>query len=154
MSESANTVRLHRVLRAPADRVYRAFVDPDALCRWMPPYGYLGKIDRIDAREGGSYHMTFVEFRSGQGHSFESKFVELVPGERIRLADRFDDPALAAEMTKTITLRKVLCGTEIEILHEGLPAAIPAEMCYLGWQESLLQLANLVEGAAGEAEEC
>ncbi len=145
MTDSSNTVRLQRVLRAPAERVYKAFLDPDALCRWMPPYGYLGKIDRIDAKVGGGYHMSFTNFGTGHSHSFESTFLELVPGERIRLADKFDDPGLAADMTKTITLRPVSCGTELEILHEGLPAAIPAEMCYLGWQESLTQLAKLVE---------
>lgn len=145
MTDSSNTVRLHRVLRAPADRIYKAFLDPDALCRWLPPHGYLGKIDRIDASVGGSYHMSFTNFGTGHSHAFESTFKELVPGERIRLADRFDDPGLEGEMTKTINLRPVMCGTEIEILHEGLPAAIPAEMCYLGWQDSLLQLANLVE---------
>lgn len=145
MGDSSNTVRLHRVLRAPAERVYKAFLDPDALCRWLPPFGYLGKIDRIDPRVGGGYHMSFTHFGSGQSHAFESTFVELVPGERIRLADKFDDPALAADMTKTITLRAVSCGTELEILHTGLPAAIPVEMCYLGWQESLVQLAQLVE---------
>jgi uncharacterized protein YndB with AHSA1/START domain len=145
MSDSSNTVRLHRVLRAPAERVYKAFLDPDALCRWLPPYGYLGKIDRIDPQVGGGYHMSFTNFGTGHSHSFESTFVELIPSERIRLADKFDDPGLAGDMTKTITLREVSCGTEIEILHEGLPAAIPAEMCYLGWQESLVQLANLVE---------
>lgn len=145
MPETDNTVRLHRVLRAPADRVYRAFLDHDALCRWLPPYGYLGKIDRIAPQVGGSFHMTFTNFQTGHGHSFESKFLELVSGQRIRLADKFDDPGLAGDMTKTITLQTVSCGTEIEILHEGLPAAIPAEMCYLGWQESLLQLQRLVE---------
>jgi uncharacterized protein YndB with AHSA1/START domain len=145
MSDSSNIVRLHRVLRAPAERVYQAFVDPDALCRWMPPFGYLGKIDRIDPRVGGGYHMSFTHFGTGHSHAFESTFVELVAGERIRLADKFDDPALAADMTKTITLRAASCGTELEILHEGLPAVIPAEMCYLGWQESLVQLAQLVE---------
>jgi uncharacterized protein YndB with AHSA1/START domain len=145
MFDASNTVRLHRVFRAPAERIYKAFLDPDALCRWMPPYGYLGKIDRIDSREGGSYHMSFTNFGTGHSHSFESTFLELIPCERIRIADRFDDPGLAADMTKTITLRTVSCGTEIEIMHEGLPSAIPAEMCYLGWQESLLQLANLVE---------
>jgi uncharacterized protein YndB with AHSA1/START domain len=145
MSDSSNIVRLHRVLRAPAERVYQAFLDPDALCRWLPPFGYLGKIDRIDPRVGGGYHMSFTHFGTGHSHAFESTFVELVRGERIRLADKFDDPALAADMTKTITLRTVSCGTELEILHEGLPAAIPAEMCYLGWQESLVQLAQLVE---------
>lgn len=145
MSQASNTIRLHRVLRAPAERIYKAFLDPDALCRWMPPHGYLGKIDRIDAQEGGSIHMSFTNFASGHSHSFESKFVELTPNERIVLADQFDDPALAADMTKTITLRPVSCGTEIEILHTGLPSAIPPEMCYLGWQDSLLQLAHLVE---------
>ncbi len=145
MSELSNTIRLHRVLRAPVERVYRAFLDPDALCRWLPPYGFLGKIDRIDPRVGGSYHITFTNFESGHGHSFESTFLELIPGQQIRIADKFDDPDLAGDMTKTITLRPVSCGTELELLHEGLPAAIPVEMCYLGWQESLLQLAQLVE---------
>ncbi len=145
MTDSSNTVRLHRVLRAPADRVYKAFLDPDALCRWLPPYGYLGKIDRIDAKVGGSYHMSFTNLGTGHSHSFESTFLELVPGERIRIADKFDDPGPAGEMTKTITLRTVSCGTEIEVLHEGIPDAIPTEMCYLGWQDSLVQLANLVE---------
>ena len=145
MSQASNTVRLNRVLRAPVERVYQAFLDPAALCRWLPPYGYLGSIDRIDAQAGGSYHMAFTHFASGHSHSFESTFVELVPHQRIVLADRFDDPGLAAEMTKTITFRQVSCGTEIEILHTGLPEAIPAEMCTLGWQESLLQLARLVE---------
>lgn len=145
MTDSTNTVRLHRILRAPAERIYKAFLDPDALCRWLPPFGFVGKIDRIDPRIGGGYHMSFTNFSAGSSHSFESTFLELVPGERIRLADKFDDPNLAGEMIKTITLRPVNCGTELEILHEGLPAAIPPEMCYLGWQESLVQLANLVE---------
>ena len=145
MSHTPNTLRLHRVLRAPLERVYRAFLDRDALCRWLPPYGFLGHIDRIDAREGGSYHMIFTNFENGQSHGFESKFMELVPHQRICIADTFDDPSWASEMTKTITLREVSCGTELEILHEGIPDFIPIEMCYLGWQESLLQLANLVE---------
>ncbi len=145
MAASSNSIRLHRVLRAPAERIYRAFLDPDAMCRWLPPYGYLGKIDRIDPRVGGGYHMSFTNFGTGHTHSFEGRYLELVPGERIRIADKFDDPSLAADMTKTITLRPVSCGTELEILHEGLPSVIPAEMCYLGWQESLLQLARLVE---------
>ena len=145
MSESSNTIKLHRVLRAPAERIYKAFLDPDALCRWMPPCGYLGRIDRIDAKIGGGYHMSFTNFGTGHSHSFASKFLELIPGERIRLADKFDDPGLAADMTKTITLRTVSCGTELEILHAGLPAAIPVELCYLGWQDSLLQLQQLVE---------
>ena len=145
MSNSPNSVRLHRVLRAPVERVYRAFLDADALCRWLPPYGFLGKIDRIDVREGGGFHMSFTNFETGQGHSFESTFIELVTNQRIRLADKFDDPAWAADMTKTITLRTVSCGTELEILHEGFPEFIPVDMCYHGWQESLLQLAQLVE---------
>lgn len=145
MSDSANSIRLHRVLRAPAERIYKAFLDPDALCRWLPPYGYLGNIDRMDAKVGGSFHMTFTNFGTGHSHSFESTFLELVPGERIRIADTFDDPGLEGDMTKTITLRAVSCGTELVALHEGLPAAIPPEMCYLGWQESLLQLQRLVE---------
>jgi uncharacterized protein YndB with AHSA1/START domain len=145
MSNSNNTVTLHRILRAPAERIYKAFLDPDALARWMPPYGYTGKVHEIDANVGGGYRMSFTNFATGHSHSFESKFVELIPDERIRLSDKFDDPGLAGDMTKTITLRAVSCGTEIEILHEGLPSAIPAEMCYLGWQESLVQLANLVE---------
>ena len=145
MAASSNSIRLHRVLRAPAERIYRAFLDPDAMCRWLPPYGYLGKIDPIDPRVGGGYHMSFTNFGTGHTHSFEGRYLELVPGERIRIADKFDDPSLAADMTKTITLRPVSCGTELEILHEGLPSVIPAEMCYLGWQESLLQLARLVE---------
>ncbi|TWT43554.1 hypothetical protein KOR42_44340 [Thalassoglobus neptunius] len=145
MSNSSNSVHLHRVLRAPASRIYQAFLNPDALCRWLPPYGYVGNIDRFDLQQGGGFHMTFTNFANDHSHSFTSSFVELIPNEKIRLADEFDDPALAAEMTKTITLKPVSCGTELEILHEGLPESIPAEMCYLGWQESLLQLANLVE---------
>lgn len=145
MVETTKVIHLQRVLRAPAERIFRAFVDADALCRWLPPYGFLGKIDRIDARVGGSYHMIFTNFEHGHSHAFESKFEELVPYERIRMAERFDDPAWAADMTKTISLRTVSCGTELEILHDGLPAFIPVDMCYLGWQESLLQLAQLVE---------
>jgi uncharacterized protein YndB with AHSA1/START domain len=145
MSDASNSIRLHRVLRAPAERVYKAFLDPDALCRWLPPYGFLGKIDRIDAQIGGGYHMTFTNFENGHSHSFESRFVELVPNQRIRMADKFDDPAWAADMTKIITLRTVGSGTDLEIFHEGLPAFIPVDMCYHGWQESLLQLAQLVE---------
>jgi len=145
MTDTANTIRIHRVLRAPADRIYRAFLDPDALCRWLPPYGFVGKIDRIDPHVGGGYHMSFINFGTGHSHSFESKFLELVPGERLLIGDKFDDPGLTGEMTKRITLRSVSCGTEIEIVHAGIPAAIPTEMCYLGWQESLLQLAQLVE---------
>lgn len=145
MSPASDTVRLHRVLRAPVERVFRAFLDPAALCRWLPPYGFLGSIDHIDAQTGGSFHMTFTNFANGESHSFESKFVELLPNTRIVMADQFDAPGLDANMTKIITFRQVACGTELEIIHEGLPAIIPAEMCTLGWQESLLQLARLVE---------
>jgi uncharacterized protein YndB with AHSA1/START domain len=145
MSSEKNTVRLHRVLRAPAERVYRAFLDPDALCRWVPPYGFLGKIHKFQEGVGGGYHMSFTNFGTGQSHSFEVKFVELVPYERIRHLDKFDDPNLPGEMNVTISLAAVLCGTELTIVQAGIPDVIPVEMCYLGWQESLLQLANIVE---------
>lgn len=152
MTDSRNTVTLHRILRAPAERIYKAFLDPDALARWLPPYGFIGKVHQIDAKVGGGYRMSFTNFGTGHSHSFESKFLELIPGKRIRLADKFDDPGLAADMTKTVTLRTVNCGTELEILHEGLPSVIPAEMCYLGWQESLLQLQHLVEPEIPDAQ--
>lgn len=145
MSHASSVIRLHRLLRAPVQRVYQAFLDPDALCRWLPPYGFLGKIERIDPHVGGSYRMSVTNFESGQGNVFESTFVELVPGQRICQNDLFVDPEFGGEMTKTITLREVGCGTELEILHEGLPEQMPLDMCYLGWQESLLQLALLVE---------
>lgn len=139
------TVRLHRVLKAPPERVYKAFLDPQAKERWLPPYGFTGKVHEIDARVGGSYRMSFTNFGSGQSHSFGGKYTELVPNERIRYTDKFDDPNLPGEMHVTVTLKKVLCGTELTIVQEGIPAAIPVEMCYLGWQESLLQLSNLVD---------
>lgn len=142
---TANTVRLHRVLRAPAERVYQAFLDADALARWLPPYGFTGKVHEIDARVGGGYRMSFTNFSTGSSHSFSVKFTELTPGERIRHTDRFDAPGLPGEMQVTITFTKVLCGTELNILQEGIPAVIPTEMCYLGWQESLSMLAQLVE---------
>jgi uncharacterized protein YndB with AHSA1/START domain len=145
MSDSTNTVRLHRVLRAPAERVYRAFLEPEAMVKWLPPHGFTGKVHDMDARVGGGYRMSFTNFSSGQGHSFGGKYVELTPNERLRYTDKFDDPNLPGEMNVTITLRPVVCGTELAIVQEGIPAAIPAEMCYLGWQESLNQLANLVE---------
>lgn len=151
MQDPSNTVRLHRVLRAPAERVYQAFLNPDALCRWLPPYGYLGKMHACDARVGGAYRMSFTNFATGFEHTFTSKFVELTPNERVCLADTFEDPGFPGEMHKTITLRPVSCGTELTIVHEGLPAAMPVEMCYLGWQESLLQLANLVEEIAHDS---
>jgi len=145
MSASTGTVRLHRVLRAPAERVYRAFLDADAMARWLPPYGFLGIVHELDARVGGGYKMSFRNFGTGSSHSFSAKYVELVPNERIRHTDTFDSPGLPGEMNVTITLKKVLCGTELNIVQEGIPAAIPAEMCYLGWQESLVQLAQIVE---------
>ena len=145
MSPSANTVRLHRVLKAPPDRVYRAFLDPDAMAKWLPPHGFTGKVHLIDARVGGGYRMSFTNFGTGRSHSFGGTYVELVPHERLRYTDRFDDPNLPGEMNVTINLRKVACGTELSIVQEGIPAAIPVEFCYLGWQESLSMLAHLVE---------
>jgi uncharacterized protein YndB with AHSA1/START domain len=145
MSQSTNTVRLHRVLRAPAERVYKAFLDPEAKARWLPPYGFTGKVHHSDARVGGGYKMSFTNFGTGKSHSFGGKYVELTPYERIRYTDEFDDPNLPGTMNVTVTLKKVVCGTELTIVQEGIPAVIPAEMCYLGWQESLVMLAQLVE---------
>jgi len=142
---STNTVRLHRVLRAPPERVYRAFLDADAMAKWLPPHGFTGKVHQLDARVGGTYKMTFTNFSSGHSHSFGGKFLELVPNERIRHTDKFDDPNLPGEIQTTITFKKVLVGTELNVVQEGIPAAIPAEACYLGWQESLTLLAQLVE---------
>lgn len=145
MSNLTNTIKLHRILRAPADRVYRAFLDADAMVKWIPPHGFTGKIHEIDVRIGGGYRMSFTNFSTGKSHSFGGTYLELSPGERIRYSDKFDDPNLPGEMHVTISLRKVLCGTEIEILQEGVPAAIPPEFCYAGWQESLQLLALLIE---------
>ena len=145
MSTSINTVRLHRVIRAPAERVYRAFLDPDAMVKWIPPHGFTGKVHQMDARVGGRYRMSFSNFGTGKSHSFGGTYVELTPHERIRYTDKFDDPNLPGEMQVAITFRKVVCGTELEIVQAGLPAAIPVEFCYLGWQESLSLLAHLVE---------
>ena len=145
MSSSTGTVRLHRVLRAPAERVYKAFLDPEAMAKWLPPHGFTGKVHSLDARVGGGYRMSFTNFNTGKGHSFGGTYVELTPHERIRYTDKFDDPNLPGEMNVTISLRKVACGTELSILQEGIPAAIPVEFCYLGWQESLALLANVVE---------
>lgn len=142
---STNTIRLHRVLRAPAERVYRAFLDPAALCKWMAPHGFTGSVHSMDAREGGGYKMSFTNFSTGKSHSFGGKYVELTPHERIRYTDRFDDANLPGEMSVTISLRKVIGGTELTIVQDGVPAVIPAEMCYMGWQESLTLLAQLVE---------
>ena len=145
MSDSGNTVRLHRVLKAPAERVYKAFLDPEAMVKWLPPHGFVGKVHTMDARVGGGYRMSFTNFGTGTSHSFGATYVELTPHERIRHIDKFEDPNLPGEMQVTISLRKVLCGTELSIVQEGVPAAIPVEFCYLGWQESLTMLANLVE---------
>jgi len=145
MSQPTNTVRLHRVLRAPAERVYRAFLDPDAMAKWLPPHGFTGRVHRMDSRVGGGYRMSFTNFSTGKSHWFGGEYVELTPHDRIRYTDRFESPDLPGEMRVTITFRTVVCGTEIEIVQEGLPVATPVELCYLGWQESLAQLAHLVE---------
>ncbi len=142
---TSHTVRLHRVLRAPPERAYKAFLDPDAIAKWLPPNGFTCKVHHMEARVGGTYKMSFTNFSNGQSHSFGGKYLELIPGERIRYTDRFDDPNLPGEMQATITLKKVSCGTELSIVQEGLPEVIPLEMCYLGWQESLILLAKLVE---------
>ena len=141
----SNVVRLHRVLRAMPERVYRAFLDPDAMVKWIPPHGYTGKIHHMDARVGGGHRMSFTNFGTGSSHAFGGKYVELTPHEKIRYTDRFDDPNLPGEMQVTISLAAVACGTELAIVQEGIPATIPLEFCYLGWQESLSQLAHLVE---------
>lgn len=140
-----NTVRFHRVLRATPERVYKAFIDPDAMVKWLPPNGFTAKVHEMDARVGGGYRMSFTNFSTGTSHSFGGSYVELTPGERIRYTDRFDDPNLPGEMRVTISLKKVLVGTELEIVQEGLPDVIPPEACCLGWQESLVLLAKLVE---------
>lgn len=145
MSISTNSVRLHRVLRAAPERVYRAFLDPDAMVKWLPPHGFTGKVDHMDASVGGTCHMSFTNFSTGSSHSFESRYVELKPGELIRYTDQFDDPNMPGEMQVTIRLRPVSCGTDLEIVQEGIPEMIPVEMCYLGWQESLGLLAHVVE---------
>ena len=145
MANTGNTVRLHRVFSAPPDRVYRAFLEPDAMVKWLPPYGFTGKVHSMDAKVGGGYRMSFTNFGTGKTHAFGGKYVELTPHEKIRYTDQFEDSNLPGEMQVTITFRKVLCGTEVTIVQEGLPAAIPVEFCYLGWQESLKMLAHVVE---------
>jgi uncharacterized protein YndB with AHSA1/START domain len=142
---SANTVQLHRVLKAAPEKVYRAFLDPEAMAKWLPPNGFTGKVHEMDAKVGGKYRMSFTNFGAGGGHSFGGTYQELVPHERIRYSNKFDDPNLPGEMMTTITLKNVFCGTDLMIVQEGIPAAIPAEACYLGWQESLVLLAKLVE---------
>jgi len=140
-----HTVRLHRVLRAPPERIYRAYLDPDALAKWMPPHGFTAKVHQLDARVGGAYRMSFTNFSTGTVQSFGGEYLELVPNERIRNSDSFDDPQLPGVMQTTVVLKAVSCGTELSIVQEGIPEAIPVEACYLGWQESLLLLAQLVE---------
>src|SRR4030095_13504837 len=140
-----NTIQLHRVLRATPEKIYRAFVDPDAMVKWLPPNGFTGKVHHMDGKVGGTYKMSFTNFTTGKSHSFGGTYVELTPHERIRYTDKFDDPNLPGEMRATITLKPVSCGTELNIVQEGVPAVIPAEACYLGWQESLMLLAKLVE---------
>jgi uncharacterized protein YndB with AHSA1/START domain len=146
----SNTIRLHRVLRAPAERIYRAFLDPDAMVKWLPPHGFTGKVHELDARVGGSYRMSFTNFTTGQGHAFGGTYLELEPNRRIRNTDTFDDPSLPGEMVTTVALTEVSCGTEVDIVQEGVPEMIPPEACYLGWQESLTLLAQLVEAEITE----
>jgi len=142
---SSNTVRLHRVLRAAPERIYRAFLDADAMAKWLPPNGFTGKVHHLHAEVGGTFRMSFTNFATGTSHSFGGEYLELVPDERIVHTDKFDDPNLAGEMRTTVSLKKVFCGTELDIAQEGIPGAIPTEACYLGWQESLTLLAQLVE---------
>ena len=139
------SVRFHRVLRAPPQRVYRAFLDADAMAKWLPPSGFTGRVHRIDAKVGGTFKMSFTNFTTGKSHSFGGEYLELLPHERIRYTDRFDDPNLPGEIQVTVALRQVSVGTDVQIVQDGLPDVIPAEVCYLGWQESLLALAKLVE---------
>jgi uncharacterized protein YndB with AHSA1/START domain len=141
----SNTVRLHRVLRCPPERVYRAFIEPLAMSKWLPPYGYICQVHSMDAKVGGGHKASFTNFRTGQSHSFGGTYLELTPHSKIRYTDKFDDPGMPGEMTNTVSLRPVSVGTELTIVQENIPAQIPAEMCYLGWQESLSQLARLVE---------
>ena len=140
-----STVRLHRVLHAPAERIYRAFLDADAKAKWLPPNGFTGKVHEINATVGGTYRMSFTNFTTGQSHGWSGTYLELVPNERLRYSDRFDDPNLPGEMTVTVTLKAVSVGTELHVVQEGIPDAIPVEACYLGWQESLVLLGKLVE---------
>lgn len=142
---STHTIRLHRVIRSTPEKVYRAFLDADAMSKWLPPHGFTAKVHHLEAKVGGTFKMSFTNFTTGGGHSFGGEYLELVPHERIRYTDKFDDPNLPGVITVTVLLKKVMCGTELHIEQAGVPAAIPAEMCYLGWQDSLVQLAQLVE---------
>jgi len=145
MSAKTHTIRLHRVMRSSPEKIYKAFLDADALAKLLPPYGFTCKVHSIDPKVGGSFRMSFTNFGTGHGHSFGGRYLELVPGEKLRYTDTFDDPNLPGEIVVTVMLKKVLCGTDVSIEQAGVPAVIPAEMCYLGWQESLVQLANLTE---------
>ena len=147
---TTGTVKLHRVLTAPAERIYRAFLDADAWPKWLPPHGFTAKVHSMDPKVGGSWRMSFTNFTNGNSHSFGGKYLELVPGQRLRYTSAFDDPNLPGEMTTTVTLRKVIGGTEMHVVQEGIPAVIPVEMCYLGWQQSLVLLAQLVEPEINE----
>ena len=142
---TSNTIRLHRIIKATPERIYRAFLDADALAKWLPPNGFTGKVHHLDAKVGGTFKMSFSNFGSGQVHSFGGEYLELVPHELIRYTDKFDDPALPGVMQTTVSLREVFCGVELTVVQEGIPEVIPPEACYLGWQESLLLLAQLVE---------
>jgi len=142
---STGTVKLHRVLRTTPEKIYRAFTDPDAMARWLPPFGFTGKVHELDAKVGGTYRMSFTNFGTGNGHSFGGTYKELVPGERLRYTATFDDVNLPGEMQTTVVIRQVVCGAEISVVQEGIPEVIPVEACYLGWQESLINLAQLVE---------
>ena len=142
---TTGTVKLHRVLKAAPERIYRAFLDADAMAKWLPPYGFTCHVDHLDARVGGTFKMSFTNFTTGHGHAFGGEYLELLPGEKIRYTDKFDDPNLPGKMQTTVSLKAVMCGTELSVVQEGIPAMIPTEMCYLGWQESLAQLAKLVE---------
>ena len=142
---ATSTIRLHRVLRSTPERVYKAFIDPDAMVKWLPPNGFTGKVYQMEARVGGAYKMSFTNFSSGKSHAFGGKYVDLKPNELLRYTDKFDDPNLPGEMVTTVTLKKVSVGTELTVVQEGVPSVIPAEACYLGWQESLILLAKLVE---------
>ena len=151
-TSKTHTIRLHRVLRATPERVYRAFLDADAMVKWLPPNGFTGKVQHMDAKVGGTFKMSFTNFSTGKSHSFGGSYLELTPHERIRYTDKFDDPNLPGEIVVTITLKEVFCGTELNITQEGIPAVIPAEACYLGWQESLILLAKLVEAEIPDQE--
>jgi uncharacterized protein YndB with AHSA1/START domain len=141
----SNTVRLHRVIKTTPERIYRAFLDADAMAKWLPPYGFTCKVQHMDAKVGGTFRMSFTNFTTGHGHAFGGEYRDLVPNERIQYSDKFDDPTLPGEMVTTVTLRQVSCGTDVSIEQAGIPEMIPVEMCYLGWQESLAQLVTLVE---------